>query len=926
MISINYSQNSQRENVTHGKSCIDSIVDIHLNLRDKMYKNEPNSYKNQLLKLLNSANKCLDTNNQYVKYVKGFIMYDLQGIYRRESKLDSVRHYLDYILTNIENKPLLARASKSRAKLSLKTFDYENYLTFINKSIEFAEAAEDINLKQSSLISLGKFYSSTRQFDMLEAIQRELHNSIDSTSIENKVRISINDYYLLNNKGKFREALSVLTQFQDSITSNFSFRGYYYFTVSDAYLNLKKYDSSLYFIEKNKHAIKDSYSFYNKLATIYYHKKDFNAALTNLNKVPNPLSKYNLHRLGIFLSNASKIHQALGNDSLAITYLNDYIEEYKIQEKKVAEKKVAIFNYELKKNAKINKLKAEKELQKVIISNNKKAYNFQLFIGSLTIIIIFSILLYRYKRRQEKKRLILEKNSEINKLKTQYIENITHEFKTPVSVNIGYLDLIKTNTLKPKKIADYIDISLGINNKLLTTLEDLLTFIKLDNTEILLKDHLTDQNVFSFLHTEIQKFEYSCSLKGLKIKLITNVKPEYQLLFDYSKLNKVLNNLLTNAIKFSKVERTIYVTFLVHENHIMIQVKDEGIGIDKTLHTEIFKRFYQAKQNEGNGFGIGLFLVKNIVASWKGTIHVDSETDEGATFSIKIPTTTISVAEATRENFEINFFEKETHEVLNSDVVKILIVENQLEMINYLNHIFAIDYYCDFAYDGEQAYDLIQKNNYELIISDYKMPIMDGLELQSILKEKPKTANIPFILISASDIENQLDHLYKDDLFRFLRKPFTEHKLKLLIQTFIGIKSNVREVTSTHETTTILKNDTISIFLQKVNSYILENLENDRLKIDDIAQHMGYSQKQFTTILNRHTNLNPNKVVLEIRLLKAYEFIMNGHYKTIGEIMAAIGMNSRPYFYKVFEERFGIKVGEMHKKYTKSYLAKDDRS
>lgn len=919
-INISYGQNNQ-ENIS-----IDQIEEEYKKLISKEHEMSSDSFKLRIEKLLNSINH--ENNDKKTDSIKGKLFIELSYFHARKGDYDSVRYFFKEISKNITDTHTLADANELMSKVAYNEANYEAYLPYISNAIHFAKKSNNSRLNQFISLNLCRFYRLSNTKHLAYEILEELYQSIDETSkIDIKYKIACEDFALKYEEKKYDEALSILKKFEKTeISSNRVFSTRYYLNLSETYSFLKKKDSALFYLDKVSNT--ESAPFLMYATSIYYNVEDYGTALKYFNKVLDyhknkqdgpkiPISHYDL---------GYKIHKSLGNTRLAFDFLEKSQTGKDQKNKELTERQYAIFNFELKKNKEINRLETEKKVQEALILENKRRYRYQLVVGLLAVIIVFIVLLSTYKKRQEKKRLILEKNSEINNLKTQYIENITHEFKTPVSVNLGYLDLIKTNILKPTEITNYIDISTDINRKLLTTLEDLLTFIKLDHTDTLVTGHLKEENLFNFLHTEIQKFDYSCATQNVIINLVTNVNPKYTFKFNYSKLTKILDNLLTNAIKFSKNGQTIHVTFLLYADAIMIEVKDEGIGIDKKFHEEIFNRFYQTKQNENNGFGIGLFLVKNIVDTLNGTIKVASALNKGATFTVTIPITTIALEEATSEIFETNYFEKEISEFGNTDVIKILIVENQLEMINYLSHIFAVDYYCDFAYNGEEAYKLIQKNNYELIISDYKMPVMDGLELQSILKENPKTATIPFILISASDIEQQLDGLHNDDLFRFLKKPFSEIELKSLITMFIGEKNNLKKVTTTHETATILKHDTISTFLQKVNTYILENLENDKLKVGDIAQYIGYSQKQFANILHEHTNLNPNKVVLEIRLLKAYEFIVNGNYKTIGEIMAAIGMNSRPYFYKVFEERFGIKVGEMHKKYTKSYHNKDNHS
>ena len=922
LVNRNYAQNTSKDTHEKLKQFQDSIEFIYQNLRKSLKKN---GYTNpqermKLIELLHATEQYKNTNSEIdslIDYVKGSIFLDFYNIHQLNKNYDSISYYIDTILSTVQNKNILARTYRVKAMNYRRLLDYENYFLYMNQSLEFAKDTKSKELELTLLIDLSTFFRKSGRIDLAKDLQKQMHSNVGkNSSIYLKFKIARNDYFLLREEKKFKEAHALLKSFANtSITENRLQRATYNGLLADSYRRLKKYDSAFYFLKKNQSFVKDPYSYYNKLADIAYQSGDYKKALMYLNEVPYTKSIMNSYRSYVFLSNAYKIHKAIGNKNEAFDYLEKYLEAEKKRREYLNKKTVAIFNYEIKKNTEIARLNEEKNTQAKLAIQNKARYQYLFIIGMLTVVIVCIIVLALFKRAQQKKNFAVERQSEINRLKTQYIENITHEFKSPVSVNLGYLDLIKINSVNPKKVNDYVEILQGINSKLIKTFDDLLTFIKFNKDDNNLHQYYrsTEQNLYDYLDTTLRKFEYNCSIKNLSIQLTTNVVPGYFFDFDYLKLDKILDNLLNNAFKFSTSGGTIYVTFLLHKENFSIQVKDEGIGIDQELHDKIFQRFYQVKETDYNGFGIGLFLIKGIIESLDGDIQVDSELNKGASFTINIPLKDIELSEGIGPLKSTEYFRKDISEVANPNAVKILIVENQLEMIMYLNHVFAIDYYCDFAQDGEQAYDLIQKNTYSLIISDYKMPVMDGLELQAKLSKNSKTSQIPFILISASKLGNKLDHLAKNYSFEFLKKPFTQLQLNSLIEKFIGYKNKAQKVISTSDSL-FLNNDSISTFLQRTNTYILDNLSNEKLKIEEIASNVGYSQKQFTDIIKGYTNLNPNKIVLEIRLLKSYEFIINKQFETIGEIMATVGINSRSYFYKVFEQRFQIKPGEMMKK------------
>jgi signal transduction histidine kinase len=210
--------------------------------------------------------------------------------------------------------------------------------------------------------------------------------------------------------------------------------------------------------------------------------------------------------------------------------------------------------------------------------------------------------------------------------------------KPPISVHIGYLDLIRSNILNPTKAVNFIEKLQKTQHRLLSNINEFLHFIKLENHSKIDAHQNKSLNLYDFILDTLQSFEPFCLSKGIKLHFKTNISRSHNFSFDYSQLEKVINNLVDNAIKFSNFNQNIYFNFTVNTASLSISVKDEGIGIAQDQQDKIFSRFYQRSQGKSSeGFGIGLYLVKELVNIWSGKISLSSELNKGSTFTIDIP-------------------------------------------------------------------------------------------------------------------------------------------------------------------------------------------------------------------------------------------------------------------------------------------------
>ena len=338
----------------------------------------------------------------------------------------------------------------------------------------------------------------------------------------------------------------------------------------------------------------------------------------------------------------------------------------------------------------------------------------------------------------------------------------------------------------------------------------------------------------------------------------------------------------------------------------------------------IFTRFYQTKQNiSTGGFGIGLSLLAELVNKLNGVVRVESEINVGSIFYVNLPYELNNFTLHTNSlKKEFNLISIEKHSAENTEETttypKVLIVDDNLEMIAYLKEIFLDTLECTFAFNGAEALEKIKEHTFDLIISDLRMPLLSGAEFKEALNKIDAQKDIPFIMITAV-FYNKLENLKNTlNLNEYLEKPFSKDEILSRVQYILERTLNRKKILNLEPVTQDEVNfdSSSDTLVEKIKECILSNLTNPEFNVTMLSKMCGYEQKKLNQILKSKLGLNLVNIILEVRLLKAYEYIVKSKFPTINEVMYAVGINSRSYFSKKFEERFGLKVGELRKKNT----------
>jgi two-component system sensor histidine kinase ChiS len=519
-----------------------------------------------------------------------------------------------------------------------------------------------------------------------------------------------------------------------------------------------------------------------------------------------------------------------------------------------------------------------------------------------------------------------KKLEEIDQMKSSFYANISHEFRTPLMLILGPAEklLSKITDDDHRKQAGLIK---GNANKLLNLINQLLDLSKIEAGK--LKLQASSGNIAQFIKGIVMEFEPIAEQKDITLK-ISLEKEEIVAYFDRDKLEKIILNVMSNAVKFTPKGGTISVNLKLINHSLEIIVRDTGIGIPKSKLPNIFDRFYQvdgSHTREYEGTGIGLALTKELVELHKGQIFIDSEESKWTEVNIYFPLgkAHLSEDEIVEPADVINNRTKPTQvevsseieDSLNENLVDktiVLVVEDNPDVREYIKDALNEIYHVEEAANGEQGLRKAEQYIPDLIISDIMMPKMDGYEMTKRIKQNEKTSHIPVILLTAkSDKDSKLEGLGlgADD---YLVKPFDTLELLVRIKNLIETRRFLQEKFSKdYEVTEKIDKPLLSTvdenFMNRILGVIEEHISEEEFSIENIATEAAMSRTQIYRKIKALTGKSPSVYLRSLRLSKAKQMIKRGE-GTISEISYRVGFSSPAYFSRCFREEFGNSPSE----------------
>ncbi len=551
-------------------------------------------------------------------------------------------------------------------------------------------------------------------------------------------------------------------------------------------------------------------------------------------------------------------------------------------------------------------------------------------VWAIIIYTILAFLIFYYLLKEYNDRLKLENNLEIarndkekeielSELKLNFFTNISHEFRTPLTLIVSPLSELMDNPDVSPKVAKKLGVIEKNANRLLDLINQLLDFRKAEYG--LLQLSASDGNMVRFSKEVFLYFNEMTNSRNIKYKFIQN-EDEIILPFDRNKIEIVLCNLLSNAVKYCEEGDRITVEVSQKDNNCIISVKDTGLGMEEDYLDKIFDHFFQIKSSETSkmvGSGIGLTFSKKIIELHHGTIQVTSKLGVGTEFIIKLP-------------LKINYDISETNtDFINTDNIKayntiltdsmpenlsidtkensILIIDDNPDIRDYLKDILVDNYTIFLAENGDQGFEIASNEIPDLIVSDVMMPGKDGITLCKELKSQITTSHIPIILLTArSSTVFEIEGLQTgaDD---YVTKPFNPVIIKARITNLLENRKNLRTLllNKIQFEPTILEEEkdanTEGVFIHKAIVLVENNMQNSSFSIETMVEELNMSQSTLYRKIKSLTGLSLTSFIRSIRLKKAAHLILLDDLN-LSQIAYEVGFNDYKYFKISFEKQF----------------------
>jgi signal transduction histidine kinase/ligand-binding sensor domain-containing protein/DNA-binding response OmpR family regulator len=549
----------------------------------------------------------------------------------------------------------------------------------------------------------------------------------------------------------------------------------------------------------------------------------------------------------------------------------------------------------------------------------------------LTLGLIYAVqrsILIRIREKNELniERIKVKQQEELNNVRTSFFTNISHEFRTPLTLIIGPLKRFITDDENEERRKSGLLI-LRNAEKLQHLINQILDLNKIEEGKMTL--HVQPVELVAFVNNFINMFTELMSIK--RISLTCSLPPDkIEIWYDPDMLDKCLSNLLYNAYKFTPDGGKVHVEVReTEEKKILLTVQDTGIGMNREMQEHLFDRFFQGdKNNNMTGTGIGMHLTKTIVELHKGSITVESEEKKGSGFHITILPGNAHFTSAELAEAEAVIPSPKTEEDGGDEsgneplppaprpspgeqiaAPSLLLVEDSSDMRFYIRQELSGRYHIEEAVNGKEGLDKALRLLPDLIIADVMMPEMDGIELCRILKSTPETSHIPIIMLTAlDDMKRRLESM-ESGADSFITKPFHTKYLQVRIEKLIELRRNMKERFSksiyldVQELSPLTSMD--ERLLQKAIDYVRTNIENPELSVEQMSRELGMSRTHLHRKLKALTGQSPVEFIKMIRMKQAANLLNTGKL-SVSEVGYKVGYNTLSYFSSSFSAHFGM--------------------
>ncbi|MFA9388450.1 MAG: response regulator [Prolixibacteraceae bacterium] len=550
------------------------------------------------------------------------------------------------------------------------------------------------------------------------------------------------------------------------------------------------------------------------------------------------------------------------------------------------------------------------------------AYIFYFIISMFSIFIIsyYRLMKVHDKHKQQLKDVEYQKQKELDELKLRFFTNISHEFRTPLTLILGPLSKIlkneKNNPYKEQHLMIFRNAS-----RLLQLTNRIMDFRKSENEQLKLK--VEETNISEFIYNIFLFFNYEAQKRNIDYRFKTTF--DQNVLIDQEFIESITFNLLSNAFKYTPDDQSITLSVYHDNNGINVTIEDTGKGIPAEQLAHIFDRFYSTTKR--NSAGIGLSFTKRLIEQHKGKIQVKSEVGLGSTFTISLPDKDVysdtekSTASNKETIVEWNKIDQSIQQTVSDEISHLknlyekdellaLVVDDNFEVRQFITSLIENEFNVIEASNGKEALEKAFNQIPDIVISDIMMPEMDGLELCKILKSDQRTDHIPVILTTV--LSSQTDRIegLSHGADSYIPKPIDPNHLLIRINKLIEKQLKLKEKfklsnLAIEQSQTNDPVEELHPLVEKARKIVLQNIDNSDYNIDEFCNDLGLSRMQLYRKFKAITGLSANNFIRKVRLHKAAEMLKTGNY-TVKEVTYDVGFIDLKYFRKCFNDEFGV--------------------
>ena len=551
--------------------------------------------------------------------------------------------------------------------------------------------------------------------------------------------------------------------------------------------------------------------------------------------------------------------------------------------------------------------------------NHQKIY---MLLGGVIIALLIGLIVYIYRT------IILRRELEeqATNAKLQFFTNISHELRTPLTLIADPIEHIVNDENLTKQQRNMLQIVEKNVSILMRLVNEILDFRKIQNKKMKLT--LSEFELTHYLKEWARTFESIATKRKIKVDLITPAT--IRLCADIYKVERICYNLLSNALKYTSEGGSITIKAKSTDETVEICIKDTGKGIAKEDIKHIFDRFYQVRNSNKDGTGIGLAIVKAFTELQGGTAKVESEVGKGSEFTITLPKRVAGDNfQPAEETYTMNDFLDESSAVTDistenkvskitsdrqEDKPRVLVIDDNADIRAYATALLGDEYDVMEASDGSEGLKKAVREVPDVVVCDVMMAGMDGLECCKRLKDDSLTCHIPVILLTAKTLDEHRAEGYAYGADAYLTKPFNGNVLKARIKNLITNRKLMKIVfgnDAQQEPIEAVAQSAESQFVEKFRTIIQGNLGNSDLNVETISHEMGISRAQLYRKIKSITGISPNDIIREARMKRA-DRLLETTDKSVSEIAYEVGFSSPSYFTKCYREFFGRTPNKKH--------------